>query len=83
MLCSHCDDVDTTGRFIGQRLSRLWGQPVVADNRPGAGGSIAAETVAGAAPDAIGNYPDEFEDVYTSEIARWAKVVKAVGLQPR
>jgi len=43
--------VDTTGRFIGQRLSQLWGQPVVADNRPGAGGSIAAETVARAAPD--------------------------------
>ena len=33
--------VDTTGRFIGQKLSQMWGQPVVADNRPGAGGSIA------------------------------------------
>jgi tripartite-type tricarboxylate transporter receptor subunit TctC len=43
--------VDTTGRFIGQKLSQIWGQPVVADNRPGAGGSIAAETVAHAAPD--------------------------------
>src|SRR3712207_3178874 len=43
--------VDTTGRFIGQRLSQMWGQPVVADNRPGAGGVIAAETVARAAPD--------------------------------
>src|SRR5688572_3819310 len=43
--------VDTTGRFIGQKLSQMWGQPVVADNRPGAGGSIASETVARAAPD--------------------------------
>ena len=43
--------VDTTGRFIAQRLSQLWGQPAVADNRPGAGGAIAAETVARAAPD--------------------------------
>jgi tripartite-type tricarboxylate transporter receptor subunit TctC len=43
--------VDTTGRFIGQRLSQTWGQPVVADNRPGAGGAIAAETVARAVPD--------------------------------
>ena len=43
--------VDTTGRFIGQRLSQIWGHPVVADNRPGAGGTIAAETVARAAPD--------------------------------
>ena len=43
--------VDTTGRFIGQRLHEYFGQPVVADNRPGAGGSIAAELVARAAPD--------------------------------
>ena len=43
--------VDTTGRIIGQKLSSTWGQPVVADNRPGAGGTIAAEAVARAAPD--------------------------------
>lgn len=43
--------VDTTGRFIARGLSEAWGQPVVADNRPGAGGSIAAEVVARAAPD--------------------------------
>jgi len=42
---------DTTGRFIGQKLSQLWGQPVVADNRPGAGGSIASDIVAHAIPD--------------------------------
>ena len=43
--------VDTIGRFIGQRLSQTWGQPVVADNRPGAGGAIAAELLAKAPPD--------------------------------
>ena len=43
--------VDTTGRFIGTKLSQLWGQPVVADNRPGAGGSLAADLVAKAPPD--------------------------------
>jgi tripartite-type tricarboxylate transporter receptor subunit TctC len=43
--------VDTTGRFIGTKLSQLWGQTVVADNRPGAGGAIAAEIVAKAPPD--------------------------------
>ena len=43
--------VDTIGRFIGQRLSQTWGQPVVADNRPGAGGAIAAELVAKSPPD--------------------------------
>lgn len=43
--------VDTTGRFIAQKLSETWGQSVVADNRPGAGGTIAAEIVALAPPD--------------------------------
>jgi len=43
--------VDTTGRIIGQKLSELWGQPIIADNRPGAGETIAAEAVARAAPD--------------------------------
>ncbi len=43
--------VDTTGRFIAQKLSEAWGQSVIADNRPGAGGSIAAELVAKAPPD--------------------------------
>ena len=43
--------VDTIGRFIGQRLSQTWGQPVIADNRPGAGGAIAAELLAKAPPD--------------------------------
>jgi tripartite-type tricarboxylate transporter receptor subunit TctC len=45
--------VDTTGRFIGQKLSEAWGHSVVADNRPGAGGTIAAELVARAPADGI------------------------------
>lgn len=43
--------VDTTGRFLAQKLTEAWNQQVVADNRPGAGGSIAAEIVAKAPPD--------------------------------
>jgi tripartite-type tricarboxylate transporter receptor subunit TctC len=43
--------VDTTGRYIAQKLNEAWGQTVIADNRPGAGGTIAAEVVARAAPD--------------------------------
>lgn len=42
---------DITARMIGPRLSEMWGQPVVIDNRPGGGGTIAAATVARAAPD--------------------------------
>ena len=43
--------VDTLSRNIGTRLSEKWGQQVVVDNRPGAGGVIAAETTAKAVPD--------------------------------
>jgi tripartite-type tricarboxylate transporter receptor subunit TctC len=37
---------DVIARLIGARLSETWGQQIVVDNRPGAGGNIAAETVA-------------------------------------
>ena len=43
--------VDTTGRFIAQKLHEAWGQSVVADNRPGAGATIAADLGATAPPD--------------------------------
>ena len=43
--------VDTSGRLLGQKFLEAWGQQVVADNRPGAGGTIATEVVARAAPD--------------------------------
>ncbi|MSQ52492.1 MAG: hypothetical protein EXR28_11450 [Betaproteobacteria bacterium] len=42
---------DTLARVIGQKLSEKWGQPVVIDNRAGAGGNIGTEFVARAAPD--------------------------------
>ena len=42
---------DTTARIIGQRLSELWSQQLVIDNRPGANGIIGTELAAKAAPD--------------------------------
>ena len=42
---------DFMARALAQRLSAQLGQPVVLDHRAGAGGTIAAEVVAGAAPD--------------------------------
>jgi tripartite-type tricarboxylate transporter receptor subunit TctC len=42
---------DTLSRIVGQKLSELWGQPVVAENRSGAGGTIGVDLVAKAPPD--------------------------------
>jgi tripartite-type tricarboxylate transporter receptor subunit TctC len=43
--------VDTIARQIGNALSPGLGQPIVVENRPGAGGRLAASVVANAAPD--------------------------------
>ena len=43
--------VDLAPRIIGEKLTEIWNQPVVTENRPGAGGGIAAQMVAKAAPD--------------------------------
>jgi tripartite-type tricarboxylate transporter receptor subunit TctC len=37
---------DVVARIIGQKLTELWGQPVIVDPRPGAAGNIGAENVA-------------------------------------
>jgi len=42
---------DILARLIGERLQANWGQPVVVENRPGAGGNTGADAVAKAPPD--------------------------------
>lgn len=42
---------DIIARIVGQKLTEAWGQQVIIDNRPGAGGIIGSDTVAKAAPD--------------------------------
>ena len=42
---------DIVGRIVIQRLSEMWGQPVIPENRAGAGGSIGSAVVAKADPD--------------------------------
>jgi tripartite-type tricarboxylate transporter receptor subunit TctC len=44
-------NADIVGRLVGERISSALGQPVVVDNRGGAGGSIGAEAVARSTPD--------------------------------
>jgi len=42
---------DVMARIVGERLTAAWGQPVVVDNRPGAGGTIVIRETARAEPD--------------------------------
>lgn len=43
--------VDTISRIAAQHFNEQWGQPVVVDNRPGAGGALAGDIVAKSNPD--------------------------------
>jgi tripartite-type tricarboxylate transporter receptor subunit TctC len=43
--------VDIVARTLADELSKRWGQPIVVENRPGAGGTLAAAVAAKAAPD--------------------------------
>ena len=61
---------DIIARILGPKLSEYWGQPVVFENRPGAGGTLGTAQVAKAAPDG-----------YTLLIAVGAFVASA-ALQP-
>ena len=45
------DSPDIVARLVADRLSRMWGQQVVVENRVGAGGTIAGAAVANAPPD--------------------------------
>ena len=42
---------DILARVYGQKLQELWGQPVIVENRPGAGGTLGESVVAKSAPD--------------------------------
>ena len=60
---------DIVGRLVGQKMIESMGQQIIYDNRPGAGGNIAAELVTRAAPDG-----------YTIYLAQIAAVAISPGL---
>jgi tripartite-type tricarboxylate transporter receptor subunit TctC len=68
---------DVLSRIVGRKLEQILGQPFVIENRPGAGGNIAAEAVAHAAPDGytllMGN---------NGILATNAALYKTVGFDP-
>ena len=41
---------DISSRLLGQKLAERWGQQVIIDNRPGAGGNLGTEMTARAPP---------------------------------
>jgi tripartite-type tricarboxylate transporter receptor subunit TctC len=43
--------IDLLGRFIADKLSQMWGQSVIVENRPGGSGNIGAAAASAAAPD--------------------------------
>ncbi|HEV7266480.1 MAG TPA: tripartite tricarboxylate transporter substrate binding protein [Falsiroseomonas sp.] len=63
---------DGSARIVAQKLSEVLGQPVVIENRPGAGGTTGADYVAKAAPDG-----------YTFVMASVSNLVLAQGLYSR
>ena len=68
---------DVLSRIVGRKMEQLLGQPFVIENRPGAGGNIAAEQIAKAAPDGhtllMGN---------NSILATNASLYKTIGFDP-
>src|SRR3954465_3681779 len=42
---------DVAARLVGEKLNAAWGQPVIVENRPGAGGTIGIAQTAKAEPD--------------------------------
>ena len=63
---------DIIARFIGAKLTEAWGQQVVIDNRPGAGGTLGTELAARAVPDG-----------YTLVMAPTGAFAIAPGLYPK
>ena len=43
--------IDVLGRFIADKLSKMWGQQVIVENRPGGSGNIGAAAASTAPPD--------------------------------
>jgi tripartite-type tricarboxylate transporter receptor subunit TctC len=50
--------IDATARIVAARLSEIWGQQVVVENKTGASGNITAELVARSDPDGYTIYRD-------------------------
>ena len=80
---------DILAREVGQKLSASWGQPVVVDNRPGAGGIPGAEIVANAPADGytvllantnLAINPSLYRSLPYDTVATFVPVVQAISV---
>ena len=80
---------DTLSRLISPRLTEALGQPIVIDNRPGANGNIAYETVARAVPDGytltavaagVAINPSLYRDVKYDPITDFAPITQGISV---
>jgi len=80
---------DTLSRLISPRLSQALGQPIVIDNRPGANGNIAYETVARAVPDGytltavaagVAINPSLYRDVKYDPVTDFAPITQGISV---
>ena len=61
---------DILARTVGQKLTEMWGQSVIVDNRPGAGGTIGTAIVAKSPPDGYTLLVNSAAHAYNPWIAR-------------
>jgi tripartite-type tricarboxylate transporter receptor subunit TctC len=76
--------IDGIGRILGARLTEIWGQQVVIENKPGAGGNIASEFVARSAPDGYTMYITAAGlavNRYLFESINYVPVIKAANIR--
>ena len=80
---------DVMARLVGEALRERLGQPVVVDNRPGAGGIVGARIVAQAAPDGttllLGNTnlavnPSLYKSLPYETLTAFAPIIQAVAV---
>ena len=68
--------VDVIARLVGNYLTQTIGQPVVVDNRPGAGNTLGSKEAAQAQP----GTPEDLAAFVAKEIPKWQAMARLAGI---